>query len=528
MKNLKHVVFSLAILLAANAAPLFGQWIGPINVFTTEYAQNPVVGVDADGNAVVMATASDDNVTYYQKGAQLVQGAVQNLQNFPSIGSNPMSGEFIPYIAVNASGNAAALWTENDPIALADFVRAVVLTDNVWGNPTTLTDPDTDGVLSFSLLGVTLDNANSAIGGWIGQNGLALEARQYVAPNWSGVEEIPVLSDSPANMVLVGTPTGQALIEWVSYAPYLYASYYNGTSWNTQQVSQDVFNTCHPLIAASMNVNNIAMMIWNNASTSGISSVLVSAGVVENIQAFYTPAGDESINALAVAIDNLGNAISVWISQIGASTYKVKASRYSGGIWGTPLILDTANSGNTFANPNVAVDGQGNAYVVYEKDDISENGTIYYNQYTVANNGWLSASVLLSTPGVLTSNNPKLSMNSFGEAAVVWSIDPIMQQSIQIVYTGNLSPSHLTGNQVKNKFLTQTDIINEIRWTASPSSSTVSYNIFRNGKFIGTVLATAPLVYKDHNRRKNVSYIYEVTAVNAQGLQSVPISVVVP
>lgn len=531
MKNLMRAVIACSVLMMTNQPLLFGQWFGPVDVFTTQIAQNPAVGVDANGNAVIIATASDDGTTYYEKGAQLVQGVVQNLHNFPAIGSNLMNYEFIPSIAVNSGGNAAASWVEFDDGTTYDFTRAVLLTNNIWGTPTTLSDPMTDSVYSFTLTGVILDDSNEAISAWNGQNATQLEASQYVAPNWSDVQDIPGLSDNPANFLLIGSPSGNNLLMWASFSPILYLSNYNGSSWSSQEVTTDVFRTCIPLIAASMNVHDNSMLIWNNASTSGISSVPVSGTVLGSIQNFYAPAMNEMILYLAVALDNSGNAIAVWISQIGDTTYQVITSRYTGGIWGTPLVLDTTDSGNAFANPSVAVDGKGNAYVVYEKDDLSSNGTIYYNQYTSTSNSWLDASVLLSSPGVLSSKNPKVSMNELGGAAVVWSTDPVSTQSIQIVYTGNpapTAPSHLKGNQVKTRFLTQTAYNNEIRWSASTTPSVISYNIYRNGELVATVPATSPLFYQDPNARKKEVYTYEVTAVNAQGLESTPISVDVP
>lgn len=526
------IFFALATFIAANIAPLFSsQWIGPLDVFTTQIAQNPVVGVDANGNAVILATASDDGTTLYEKGAQLVQGVIQNLHNFPAIGSEFGAGEFLPVIAVNSVGNAAGIWTENDNTTKNDFVRTVLLTNNFWGNPTTLTDPNTNPIASYSLLGITLDNTNNAIAAWIGQNGTTLEARQFIASNWTPLQEIPVPSSNPSILSLVATPSGDPLLAWISYAPSMYISTYNGSAWVTQLVSSDVFPACHPLFSVSVNVSNNAMLIWNNSSNSGISSTLVSGGVIGTIMPVYAPGGGESINDMAVAIDNFGNAIALWVSQLSSNTFQMKISRFSGSSWGAASILDTTDSGNSFQNPNIAIDGFGNAYAVWEKDDVSGNGTIFYNQYTNATNSWLAAPVLLSAPGVLSSKNPKLSMNQLGGAAVVWSVDPSRTETIQIVYTGNQNPTpplNLTGKQVKNKFLTQTDLINELHWSPSLSPSIVSYNIYRNGELIASVPSTDPLVYRDHNRKSKEFYTYEVTAVNSLKMQSDPAVIVIP
>lgn len=89
-----------------------------------------------------------------------------------------------------------------------------------------------------------------------------------------------------------------------------------------------------------------------------------------------------------------------------------------------------------------------------------------------------------------------------------------------------LPPTGIFGSTLKNKFLTQTDIIHVISWTASPSECVIGYQIFRNGKFISFVSSTSKLEYSDHNRRKKTD-IYSVRAVNAFGVVSAPINIAI-
>lgn len=88
-------------------------------------------------------------------------------------------------------------------------------------------------------------------------------------------------------------------------------------------------------------------------------------------------------------------------------------------------------------------------------------------------------------------------------------------------------PASISGKQFKNKFLTQSDYINSIRWTRSPTKGVSSYNLFRNGVLIAVVPANQKLHYLDHDRSKGVSYVYSVTAV-LEGMESTPIAVIVP
>ncbi len=88
-----------------------------------------------------------------------------------------------------------------------------------------------------------------------------------------------------------------------------------------------------------------------------------------------------------------------------------------------------------------------------------------------------------------------------------------------------LPPVNIFGCTKKNKFLTQTDHIHVISWTASSSSCITGYQIFRNGTQIAFVPSTS-LEYKDHNRNKNTD-VYFVQAVNSFGLIGDAVSITI-
>ena len=87
-------------------------------------------------------------------------------------------------------------------------------------------------------------------------------------------------------------------------------------------------------------------------------------------------------------------------------------------------------------------------------------------------------------------------------------------------------PSNLQGKQRKNDFGFEYELYNQLTWIPSPSLEVVGYCIYRNGKKIALVNASVNM-YKDHNRKKGVSYIYAITAYNAAGKESLPISTVI-
>ncbi len=97
--------------------------------------------------------------------------------------------------------------------------------------------------------------------------------------------------------------------------------------------------------------------------------------------------------------------------------------------------------------------------------------------------------------------------------------------------TGIFPPTHLKGVQKKNRFLSQTDYSNVLKWKApKEGNSPIGYKIYRLPqleKAIGNVLASFPLEFKDHNRKAGKTYTYLIIAVDEFGTPSAPASITV-
>lgn len=86
------------------------------------------------------------------------------------------------------------------------------------------------------------------------------------------------------------------------------------------------------------------------------------------------------------------------------------------------------------------------------------------------------------------------------------------------------------GCKMQNRFLTQKDLINKLTWTVSGTSLPVRYSIYRDAALTdlaGTVLASEPLIFLDHNREPNTVYTYYIVGINGVGTTSVPVVVTV-
>lgn len=133
---------------------------------------------------------------------------------------------------------------------------------------------------------------------------------------------------------------------------------------------------------------------------------------------------------------------------------------------------------------------------------LSTNENLVY----VSNESSNSVTVVDITANTAVATIP-VGASPFGSALLIQTIPPTPSFS---------TPS---GHQVINRFLTQTDVVNLISWSAPTDFIPVSYRIFRDAAFTdlaGTVPAPT-LEFEDHNRQPKTAYTYFIVAVAADG-----------
>jgi hypothetical protein len=117
-----------------------------------------------------------------------------------------------------------------------------------------------------------------------------------------------------------------------------------------------------------------------------------------------------------VVLSESGSAIAVWF-QYNDTCMDIWSNRYDVNKgWGVAQLIETNDSGRA-DDPQVAIDSHGNAIAVWcQSDGVRWN--IYANRYAVGK-GWGIAQ-LLETNDSGDADGPQVSMNSRGDAFVVW------------------------------------------------------------------------------------------------------------
>jgi YVTN family beta-propeller protein len=89
------------------------------------------------------------------------------------------------------------------------------------------------------------------------------------------------------------------------------------------------------------------------------------------------------------------------------------------------------------------------------------------------------------------------------------------------------APTDLDGDEYTNNFGVCYELYNLLTWTASSTSDTIGYNIYRDGVLIGSTYGINATLYEDHNRAEGTYYTYTVRAFADNGHESLPITITI-
>jgi hypothetical protein len=183
-------------------------------------------------------------------------------------------------------------------------------------------------------------------------------------------------------------------------------------------LASDVKVSSYPRIAVASNGD--ALAVWRQVYNG--RDVIVSAR-------YSTAAGWDSAQQIApgnkgyaldhdIAIDPKGNAVVVWQELDSTENrYKIWAARYSVGTgWGLPGRIETNVIGDAI-EPMIAMDDSGNATAVWRQTSGVSN-SVWANKYTPAT-GWGQASLLQTdTTGIPLA--PQVAIDKNGNALAAW------------------------------------------------------------------------------------------------------------
>jgi len=376
-----------------------------------EEASWPRVAVDRAGNAVALWFQWDGSHTSVWANRYVVETGWEGA----SLIGTGTGDAFFRYpedlsIAVDAAGNAFALWIEVNPNSGYGIWTNRFEPVAGWGTAVPMDLGDADWPV------LAVNAAGNAVASWRHYGPDEVWSNYYVpGVGWGSPISSGTLGDFNFYPSVSLDDTGTAVVAWAAgYCPDDYdeiwaRSYVPGAGWGAPVGSGWVWCVGLPLVAANAGTT---VVTWTQSD--GIWARRFVAGV-----GWETPARIAGLGAYfpKVAVDPAGNAIAVWHGLDGAISRIYSSRHVTGAGWGVPLPLD-AGSGNVSwgVGSQVVVDPGGNAVGAWlEWDGVSNS--IWGNRDPL---GICSgaAAVLETAPG--DAGLPELAVDAAGNVMAVW------------------------------------------------------------------------------------------------------------
>ena len=323
--------------------------------------------------------------------------------------------------------------------------------------------------------------------------------------SWGTAEIIETNTISAYKPQVAINPSGNAVAVWVQCDGTRWNIWSNnyicGVGWRTTTLieTDNSGDAMYPQVVIDPSGNAVAVWkqsdgtrynIWSNRYIFGVG--WGTATLIET---------DNSGNTFApqIAVDPSGNAVAVWQHYDG-TRHNIWSNRYIFGVgWGTATLIETDNSGNTFA-PQIAVDPSGNAVAVWYQYD-GARYHIWSNQYT-SGTGW-GTEELIETD-TRSAFSPQVAVDSSGNAVAVWHQDDGTRYNIwSNRYTSGTGWGTATPIETDNSGDATAPQV-----AVDPSGNSVAvwfqddgtrYNIWSNRYTSGTGWGTATLIETDNS-----------------------------
>ncbi|MBX7067288.1 MAG: hypothetical protein K1X28_08665 [Parachlamydiales bacterium] len=495
----------------------------------------------------------------------------------PNVLSTSGSNASATKVAMDASGNAVAVWLENGVVKAKSK-----LVSNNWGTIATLSGT---GASSPTVVSDSNGNATAV---WL-ENGVVKASTKTLSGNWTAATSLS--GTNASSPCLAVSAAGDVIAGWVRAGDVQTSTKLFGGSWgNAATITGSSANL--PQIAIGGTGSNATAAIVYQDLTTGINVVYGSTKTVSGTWSAKTIISDTKHQAgnSRVAVDKSGNVMAIWYAyDVAGSNYSgvtlQAASKPFGGSWGTFSSVSQKGIKNPAnLDARVCYDGLGNAIAVWGQ---SFNDETYYIQSSIKSVDFFWSQPINLVEESLFAYDSDVNVSSFGDAVAlfmfyngsqmliqssqlditgfmdsVWSVPGTISlgsknafPSVAMAVSGNvlntvavwvssngvntsvnastgslqllLPPSGLTVTQNNNNYGVFTEYYNTLSWQASTDANVVGYLIYRNGVFLKQVGANM-LSFVDENRVQNGAVTYGVASIDDQNNHSRIITVSFP
>ena len=342
-----------------------------IETFSGSDAFAPQIAIDGSGNALAVWQQADLTATVLSIWANRYDAATNTWGAASVIGAGMQ-----PQIVADNNGNALAVWNLYNGTGSVWANRYTAGTG--WG---TAARVETGNTSSAGPPQIAIDASGNALAVWDRFDGGSrnnIWANRYTASTntWGTAALIETGNAGTAGSPQIAVDAnGNGVAVWPYFDGARYdimATHYSAdtNTWGPAAISltagagsgnapQIAFDSTGNAVAVWTQQTGTRYDIWANrytASTGWGTAELIesdNAGNADNPQ---------------IAFDDSGNASAIWYQSDG-TRHNIWANRYTAGTgWGTATLLETNNAGEAL-RPQIAIDGNANAIAVWDQHD---------------------------------------------------------------------------------------------------------------------------------------------------------------
>ncbi|WP_372980832.1 Ig-like domain-containing protein [Marinobacter sediminum] len=386
-----------------------------IGVSNSGSARAPQIAVDADGRA--LAVWEQFEGSRHKIWANRFDGTSWGEAEIIEADSGGTASA--PQVALNAGGQAFAVWTQFD--GTRDNVWVNRFDGSDWGMAEVI---DVDDAGSSRSPQVALDATGRAIVVWAQFDGswYRILARRFDGSNWGAAELIEAdnsgrLGDASAPQIVLDG-NGRALAVWEQFdgsRNNIWSNRFDGSTWGTAgRIQTDVASDASaPQIA--INAHGQAFAVWTqfDGTRDNIWANRFDGSAWGAAEQIETDNAGGASNP-QIAHDTDGRAVAVWQQSDGARN-NIWVNRFDGNAWRRAEQIETDNAGSA-VSPQVALDAKGRALAVWHQSDGSRNH-IWANRFD--GNTWGEAE-LIEIDDVNHARSPQVAFDADGRAIAVW------------------------------------------------------------------------------------------------------------
>jgi hypothetical protein len=341
----------------------------------------------------------------------------------------------IPRLAMDANGNAIAVWEirdvndANSRIVANRFVAGTGAGSG-WGTPVPL-KPVGQSTNNYQ---IAINASGNAMAVWQQFDGTRnnIRASRFLTgtdlgAGWSAAQPLETTDGEALYPHVVLAASGHASAVWLQLVDadyYMLASRFDPiVGWGSPSAISPPDALGLPKLALDAVGNAIA--IWFQSSIDGAQVWTNRFSADQWGTAAPLDTTNNSNYEPQIAMASNGVATAVWAARVqpsGGMAYTViRASRTSSAIgpWSSPVPLNASGTDANDAQPQVATDAHGNAVVMWQQRDASSVRQLWASRYLASSTAWSSPEQLDKTTGIVSDS--KVAMDANGNAIAVWT-----------------------------------------------------------------------------------------------------------